>query len=95
MAINAPMPSTQESVMASRKPYDLNEFKTDTTPNTFDACRGIFVDVAGTYKLYFADRPATAMTMILPAGLTQPFSIVKMTASNDAVVAANAIHILY
>jgi hypothetical protein len=90
------MLSTQQSVEACGKAVELSTYASDaTTATTFDACRAIMVNVAGTYKLYFRNAPSTACTMILVAGLVYPFSLVKLTDTDDTVCASNAIHVLY
>lgn len=87
--------STQESVEAGQVAYDLNEFKTDTTPNTFEPCRQIRANADGTYKFYYAGRPGTAIEMTLTAGETLEHSFVKITGTDDAVVAAKKITVIY
>ena len=87
--------STQDTVLAGQIGVDLNSFKTDTTPNAFEACRAIYVNVAGTYKLYFVGAPTTAITMILPAGTFLDCSLVKIVSSADGLVAAGAITVIY
>ena len=94
--MNEPMKSTQESVESCPLAVDINAYKSDaTTATTFGACRAIMCNVAGTYKLYFRNNPATACTMILAAGLVYPFSLVKLTDTDDTVCASNALHVLY
>lgn len=87
--------STQESVEAGQIAYDLNEFKDNTTPMTFDPCRQIRADADGTYKFYYAGRPGTAIEMTLTAGETLEHSFVKITGTNDALVAAKKITVIY
>lgn len=94
--MNKPMKSTQESVEACTKAVDINAYKSDaTTPTTFPDCRAIMCNVAGTYKLYFCNDPGSEVAMILVAGLVYPFSLVKLTDTDDTVCASNAIHVLF
>lgn len=87
--------STQESVEAGQVAYDLNEFKTDTTPNTFEPCRQIRCNAAGTYLFYFAGRPATGIEMTVAAGEYIDHSFVKITGTDGSVVAAKKIVVVY
>ena len=87
--------STQDTVLAGQYAKHLNGFAATGTPIAFEACRAIYVNVAGTYKLYYAGAPTTAITMILPAGLLMPCSFVKIVSSTDTLVAAGAITVIY
>jgi hypothetical protein len=78
MAINAPMPSTQESVMATRKVVAMITSSSGTT-NTIDPCRGIIVSADIAVAAYFADAPSTAITLTLKGGLIYPFSVTAVT----------------
>lgn len=87
---------TQDSILAGQRGVDLNTFKDGgNAPIAFDACRAIYVNVAGTYKLYYAGAPTTAVTMILPAGTFLNCSIVKILSSSDGLVASGAITVIY
>ena len=88
--------NTQDTVLAGQRGVDLNTFKDGgNAPIAFDACRAIYVNVAGTYKLYFVDAPTAAITMILPAGTFLNCSLVKIVSSADGLVAAGAITVIY
>ena len=87
--------STQDTVLAGQYAKDLNGFAATGTPIAFEACRAIYVNVAGTYKLYYAGAPTTAITMILTAGLLMSCSFVKIVSSTDTLVAAGAITVIY
>ena len=87
--------STQDTVLAGQYAKDLNGFAATGTPIAFEACRAIYVNVAGTYKLYYAGAPTTAITMILTAGLLMSCSFVKIVSSTDTLVAAGAIAVIY
>lgn len=87
--------TAQESVMPRHTVYDLNHFKTDTTPNAFSPCKSVRFNTAGTYKVYFAGRPTTAISQTYAAGEIEESQIVKITTSADGVVAAGAVFLYY
>lgn len=90
-----PKRTTQESVEAGQVAYDVNAFKTDTTPNAFEPCRQIRANADGTYKFYYAGRPGTAIEMTVTAGETLEHSIVKITKTDDSLVEAKKITVIY
>ena len=81
--------------MAGQVAYDLNEFKTDTTPNTFDPCRQIRANANGTYLFYYVGRPSVAIEMTVSAGETIEHSFVKITGTDGSLVAAKKITVVY
>lgn len=89
------MLTTQQSVVAGQAGYDLNEFKTGTTPIAFKACRQVRANADGDYKFYFKRRPTTAVIMSLAAGETLNYAIVKITNTNNSVVASGKILVVY
>jgi acyl CoA:acetate/3-ketoacid CoA transferase alpha subunit len=88
-------PSTQQSVMAGVKAYDVNEFKATTNPLASDACRQVRANADGEYKFYFEDRPDTAITMAVKASEQLNYAIVKITGTDDSVVAAGKLLVVY
>lgn len=87
--------TTDESVTAGQKAYDVNEFKDSTTPTTFDACRQVRVNADGEYKFYYAGRPDTAITMAVTKGEYINHSFVKITATNDALITTGKLTVIY
>ena len=88
--------STQESVEAGQVAYDVNDFKDEASaPIAFEPCRQVRANADGTYKFYYAGRPTVAVEMTISAGDTLEHSFVKITGTNDAVVAAKKLTVSY
>ena len=89
------MKSVQQSVVAGQKGYDLNEFKSGSTATEFLPCRQIRANADGEYKVYFAGRKGTAISMSLTAGETLNYALVKITNTDGSVVDAGKILVVY
>jgi len=90
-----PYKSTQESVAAGRKAADVYDYYAGSAVTAFPECRQLRCNTAGTYKLYFADAPTTALTMALAAGECLDWALVKATKSTDDRVDQHALHVVW
>ena len=81
----------KESLSPALKAVDVNA----SSGAKFDPTRAIHISVAATYRLYFSSDSASSFDMYLNDGATYPYSLVNITTTGPATVAANAVTLLY